>query len=296
MRLRYSRLLIGFLISASFIYSRPSFAQEWGSIREKNKGSVLYIEVVSQNRDGTNRHKSTATGFVGALKFPIEVINWDLGLDLAVFSLPDLQIWKPIEFGESNPVPAEAQLYVLGFPLNSDLDSGEGRLSNPRGPHGRWQTTLPLNYGNSGGPVFDIGGKVIGVAAGGYDEARSMTIVIPSDYLRPLRSLVAAALEPSSPNLKRFTFIKSVDDQQSAEVREVFCLPEGKKVVSFTPNILSKNGSDTQVISTTPVPDRPNCVNFKAYVAGKGVENYGPIVVGHKGRGWLSGYMAVYGN
>jgi hypothetical protein len=326
MNIHYGPLLVVLLSSASFI-GQPSFAQDWGPIREKNKDSVLYIEGTSQKRDGTNRQTFTATGFVGtdhagftvahavpaeatdtvvrysasagsryAQKFPIEVITRDDGLDLAVLSLPDVQSWKPIEFGESKPVPADARLYVLGFPLNSDLASGEGLLSNLRGPRGRWQTTLPLNYGNSGGPVFDIGGKVIGVAAGGYDDARLMTVVIPSDYLRPLRSLVSAALERKGPHFAWFPFAKSVDDQQATEVSEVFCLPEGKRVVSFTPTILSKSGQDTRLISTTSVPNRPNCIDFKAYVAGKGVERTGSIVVENKGRGWLSGYVAVYGN
>lgn len=328
MRIYHLRLLLGLVISASFACSRPSLAQDsWQLLRQKVKDSVIYLEVTKQNRDGTNREVFSSTGFIisdrGALtvahavpsatsdtivhynasvksrhahKFPFEVIMRDNQLDLALLAFPDVQIWSPIEFGESAPVPEDAELYVLGFPRDSDLASAFGRLSSRFGPGGYWQTTLPLDYGNSGGPVFDIGGKVIGIAAGGRDEAKAMTFVIPADYARPLRSLVRAALAPTKPNWTLFTFMKSVDHQQAADVDEVFCLPAGKKVVSFKPEILSKNGQDTRLVSAATVPGRPNCVDFKAYVAGNGVERYGSIVVDHKGRGWLSGYVAVYGN
>jgi Trypsin-like peptidase domain len=241
-------------------------------------------------------HYYASIGSRYAHKFPVEVIARDPGLDLAVLSFPEIQPWKPVEFGESLPVPPSAHLFVLGFPLNFDLSSGDGVLSNRRGPGGRWQTTLPLNYGDSGGPVFDIGGKVVGIAAGGFDSAKLITIVIPADYARPLRSMIrAAALKPSGPDWKIFTFMKSVEDQQAAELKENFCLPAGKRVVSFKPQILSRNGQETRLVSAKPDPNRPNCIELQGYVAGNGVERYGSIVVDHKGRGWLSGYVTVYG-
>ena len=323
----YSTFLLWVVVSASIVSSYPSSAQNWVPVREKAKDSTFYLEVTQQKRDGTGRQTFTATGFViseiGGLtvahavpepspdtiveyhasigsrhahKFPVEVIARDPALDLAVLAFPELQTWKPVEFGESLPVPADARLYVLGFPLNADLSSADGLLRNRRGPGGRWQTTLPLNYGNSGGPVFDIGGKVIGIAAGGFDQAQLMTIVIPADYARPLRSMVrAAALKSNEPGFAYFPFVKSVEDQQAAELAEEFCLPAGKRVVSFSPQILSQNGQNTRLLSAKTDPNRPNCIDFKAEVVGNGVEQYGSIVVGHKGRGWLSGYIKVYG-
>ena len=125
------------------------------------------------------------------ISFHLKWFGGMMRLISASIAFPDVKKLDVIEAGESKNVPADARLFVLGFPRLSDLASAEGLLSNHYGPKGKWQTTLPIDYGNSGGPVFDIGGRVIGIAAGGLDEARAMTYVIPFDYARPLRSMVA---------------------------------------------------------------------------------------------------------
>jgi hypothetical protein len=69
------------------------------------------------------------------------------------------------------------------------LSSGEGIVRNRFAKGGRFETSLPLNYGDSGSPVFDIAGCVVGMAEGGYDDANLITYMIPSDFLGPLVSL-----------------------------------------------------------------------------------------------------------
>ena len=196
---------------------------DWLEVRRKVRNSILFIEAVGRKNDGTKPPDvARSTGFVisdngfgmtvahavprttsdttvryyasvgsrYASKFPVEVIRRDEDLDLAILRLPKVQDWHLIGLGKSNDVPEDTRLYVLGFPRSSDLASAEGLLSSHFGPGGKWQTTLPLDYGNSGGPVFDARGRVIAVAAGGYDEARAITFVIPIDYAWPLYSSV----------------------------------------------------------------------------------------------------------
>ncbi|MGY4486088.1 hypothetical protein ACVWWR_005279 [Bradyrhizobium sp. LM3.2] len=71
---------------------------------------------------------------------------------------------KPVQ------APMGTTVYVLGFPLNQDLSLSGGLISN----HGsspptelRWQTDTVMNPGNSGGPVFESHGFLLGIAAGG---------------------------------------------------------------------------------------------------------------------------------
>jgi S1-C subfamily serine protease len=197
---------------------------DWLEVRRKAHNSMLFIEAVRQSNDGTKpldvvrstgfvisdkgygmtvahavpRATSDATvqltasvGSRYAPRFRVEVLRRDDDLDIALLRLPPkLQEWRLLGLGRSNDVPEDTRLYVLGFPRNSDLASAEGLLSSHFGPDGKWQTTLPLDYGNSGGPVFDVRGRVIAVAAGGYDQARAITFVIPIDYAWPLYSSV----------------------------------------------------------------------------------------------------------
>jgi S1-C subfamily serine protease len=239
------------------------------------------------------------------------VITRDDDLDLALLLLPNVQTWKPLEFVDrSASIPEDARLYSLGFPLASDLSSVEGLLSSHFGIGGKWQTTLPLNFGNSGGPVFDIGGRIVGVAAGGFDQAQNITYVIPADYLRALRSLLpttcsqqasptppaASAASASAHQIRQsFQFSVTVDHQDQRDINDIHCLPEGFIVSNVTPSISSINGNGTRLISANPVPGRPNCVALQAFVRGSGVDRLGGIIVNHRGRGWLSGQLLVDG-
>ncbi|MDP1908460.1 MAG: S1C family serine protease, partial [Hyphomicrobium sp.] len=53
-----------------------------------------------------------------------------------------------------------------------------------------WETTLPLNYGNSGGPVFNADLRVVAMAKGGIEGAQQRTIVVPVNLLTPLLMVV----------------------------------------------------------------------------------------------------------
>ena len=203
----------GFILALTLLTCLKSQAvssQDWGAIRENAAPAVVFIETIRRNTDGTNREVFTSTGFIftpdghvltvahavpeakpGQIveywgspktrhghKYKLSVVIRD-PLDVALLLLPPLT-WPAIEIS-GDSVRADTRLYVLGFPGNSDLASADGLLSNMRGELGRWQTTLPLNPGHSGGPVFDKTGRVVGIAAGGREFAQGVTFVIPSN-------------------------------------------------------------------------------------------------------------------
>lgn len=63
--------------------------------------------------------------------------------------------------------PMGTMVYVLGFPLNEDLGITSGLISSHSASGGRWRTENLITFGNSGGPVFDGRGSLIGVAVSG---------------------------------------------------------------------------------------------------------------------------------
>lgn len=315
--LKITVVIITILSSIIFYVGNPAKAQDWSKVRSKVARSILYIETVQQNRDGTNRTTITSSGFIISKsgygltvahavppqtndnqvryfatvrsryshKFPIEVVQRIDALDIALVQLPDgVEEWIPVEIGDSRTVPADARLYILGFPRTSDLSSAEDLLSN----HFGWQATLPLDYGNSGGPVFDIGGFVIGLAAGGFDDARAITFVIPERYTKPLRDIVQTAppsmfaaegdsgiIAGTTQIMKAFAFAFSADHQEQKKVQEDFCLPEGIKVGEVKPVVTSVAGKESKITSFFVVPDKPNCVRLQGEVAGNGVDKVG---------------------
>lgn len=327
-------------VAAQLGLSKSAGAQSDATqVYETGRQSVVFIETVLQNRDGTNKDKFHSTGFIVSEKghaitvahavpraadsqvaeyraslntrygpqLPIEVISRDENLDLALIIMPGLAQPKAVSIISSSKVPVGAGIYAIGFPFTSDVSLSQGVVSSLFGPGGRWQTTLPLNPGHSGAPIFDIGGRVVGIAWGGRELAQAITYVIPSDYLYSMLQLVSIPVHPTNPTQKPtapqpsakstekvtqdFPFSLTVDHEEQREFEQEFCFPIGTRVLSAATVVQSQNGNGTRIIFQGPSPARPNCVLLKTFVAGLGVDKIGSIIVNHRGRGWIGGVI-----
>lgn len=77
------------------------------------------------------------------------------------------------------------RVYTLGFP-REDIVFGEGSLSSASGFEGdttSYQISIPLNPGNSGGPLLDDKGSVIGVINGKQAGQEGAAFAVKTSYL-----------------------------------------------------------------------------------------------------------------
>ncbi len=90
----------------------------------------------------------------------------------------------PIDF--STEVSKQDKVYVLGFPFGMPFTITEGIVSNPKqlmeGRH-YVQTDAAVNPGNSGGPVVNNDGNLIGVTTAKFTNADNVGFAIPLDVL-----------------------------------------------------------------------------------------------------------------
>jgi S1-C subfamily serine protease len=102
-----------------------------------------------------------------------ELIGVDVGSDVAVIKVdPSAVILNPLPLGDSSKVTVGEAVVAIGNPLGYDFSitsgivSATGRsLQAPNGqtiPNGI-QTDAAINQGNSGGPLIDGNGRVIGI-------------------------------------------------------------------------------------------------------------------------------------
>lgn len=96
--------------------------------------------------------------------------------------------------------PMGTTVYVLGFPLNEDFGITSGLISSHSASGGRWRTENLITYGNSGGPVFNDKGLLIGVAVSGigsFEIGGEKRDVDGVNFIVPATALFESPLLPA---------------------------------------------------------------------------------------------------
>ena len=75
-----------------------------------------------------------------------------------------------------------ARAYVIGAPKSYDFSISDGLISQLRSVNGslQYQVSCPISPGNSGGPVLNQRGEVIGIAAWTKADAQNVSFAIPA--------------------------------------------------------------------------------------------------------------------
>lgn len=121
----------------------------------------------------------------------VELVLASKEYDLAILKIIDDSFSRSIHIPYSLGVDKcnlGERLFTLGFP-KEDIVYGEGYLSSRAGYYGdttSYQISLALNPGNSGGPLFNEKGKVIGVISGKQDEKEGVAFAIKSEYIHKM--------------------------------------------------------------------------------------------------------------
>jgi V8-like Glu-specific endopeptidase len=126
------------------------------------------------------------------------ILKSDEEADLAVLKCDDPNLPPGIDLGYSTDLVETTPVTSFGFPFGSDLAVGKndypnisvsiGHITALRREEGkilRIQLDASLNPGNSGGPVINNAGQVIGVVQSGIPGA-SLNFAIPVDNLRKM--------------------------------------------------------------------------------------------------------------
>jgi serine protease Do len=112
----------------------------------------------------------------------------DVVRDIAILKIKDASFKStgPIPYGISkSPAELAAPIFTLGYPKD-DIVYGEGYLSAKKGLNGdtlSCQIDIAANRGNSGSPILNKNGEVIGILNGRQENADRFTFAIHSKYI-----------------------------------------------------------------------------------------------------------------
>ena len=164
------------------------------------KGDILTNDHVVAGGSGIR------VGFSGGSTYPATVVGADAGSDLAVVRVhAPASALHPLAFDGSARVTPGDPVYAIGNPFGLDRTMTAGIVSatgrDIQAPDGLTipnsiQTDAPINHGNSGGPLLDANGRVVGVNAqiqgGTVDANVGVGFAIPSDTARSVADQLIA--------------------------------------------------------------------------------------------------------
>lgn len=192
--------------------------------------------IVTNNHVVTDGNNITIKGIDGNFSkdYSAKVILTDTNNDLAIIKIDDS------EFSGCGTIPYSIQskmidvgnsIFVLGYPLRAAMGD-EVKLTNGiissktgfKGDVSTYQISAPVQPGNSGGPMFDGKGNIVGIVNAKFERAENATYAIKTSYLfslieslsKPIKlpstnSLSGKSITEITNQIKNFTYIIEVN-------------------------------------------------------------------------------------
>jgi S1-C subfamily serine protease len=176
-------------------------AQGSGFVVDDN-GAILtnahVVTNVAESRNDVRGARAVYVEFADGERVSAEVVGWDLFSDVGVIRVsPDDHELDPVPLGNSSRVVVGEPVAAIGSPfgkqssLTVGVVSATGRsidsLTSGFAVANAIQIDAPINRGNSGGPLFDGNGRVIGINAqiqSTTGNAEGVGFAIPIDIAR----------------------------------------------------------------------------------------------------------------
>lgn len=119
-------------------------------------------------------------------RIPAKVIGWDEDLDLALLKSAEVSSHTFYPFQQGKTIKGQ-RVYAIGSPVglensvSSGIVSSTGRRILPRGE--AIQIDVPVNPGNSGGPLLDDGGNLVGIVFAGLSGYQGLNFALPVSWV-----------------------------------------------------------------------------------------------------------------
>jgi len=176
---------------------QPNQREEPEQRRARSSGSGFVISA-----DGyiiTNHHViDKADGLtvnLGGRRYTAEVKGDDPATDIALIKIEPEGPIPYLDLGDSNSLRVGDWVMVIGSPLQLEnsvsvgVVSAKGRAINITADSGLEkfiQTDAAINFGNSGGPLVDLAGRVVGIATAINFGAENIGFAVPVETLRQI--------------------------------------------------------------------------------------------------------------
>jgi serine protease Do len=211
-------------------------------------------------------------------KLKAEVVGKDSKIDVAVLRVKPEKPLKTVPFGDSDrmrvgdPVMAVGNPFGLGGTVTAGIVSARNR-NIESGPYDNYiQTDASINKGNSGGPLFDMQGEVIGINTAILSPSGGsigIGFATPSDTVAPIidqlrqfhevrRGWLGVRIQPVSDEIAeamglgapRGALVAGIDEKGPAAPAG---LKQGDVIVAFDGRDVHESRDLPKIVAATPV-------------------------------------------
>jgi len=210
-------------------------------------------------------------------EFSAKIIGRDPKTDLALIRIEADQPLKPLPFGDSDKLEVGDWVVAIGNPYGLDNTVTAGIVSSKyrnigAGPYDNFiQTDASINRGNSGGPLLNTAGEVVGIntaifsqSGGSIGIGFAIPVNIAKDLLPQLkkgkvvRGWLGVVIQKITPELKdklklndeKGALVAGVTDRSPAHEAGIKC---GDVIVSFDGKEIAEMKDLPYIVGSTPV-------------------------------------------
>lgn len=202
--------------------------------------------IVTANHVVADAQKVACKTGNGEIYDKVSLIARDERRDIAILKVAGFELSK-VDFAELSRVEPGQHVLVIGNPL--DLGNKDSKMTVTDGVVSGFrdfgwgyrilQISAPITPGNSGGPVVNDEGKVLGIASFKAVAGESLSFATPIDYVRGLLALPADAKplsswdSPAAENPFNSANVQSLTDYWKSSQGPMFYVKDTGKEVSI---------------------------------------------------------------
>ena len=170
-----------------------TFSAGTGFIISKDGYLITNAHVVTNLAKATNTqlkfniNEDIKANFKDKKTAECEIISVDIENDLAILKLDSDIPTKPLKLGSYSSVKTGQTVLAIGNSKGEGLSITEGIVSDRERKYDNTSNimvSVPVNQGNSGGPLFNLNNEVIGVITFGKKDAVAMNYAINIDDVK----------------------------------------------------------------------------------------------------------------
>lgn len=170
------------------------------SSKGENIGTGFFIDEIGTVVTNYHVIKGCSSAYIsisdGGKYDVLSVAGYSKELDIAILNTQK-KVTVPLPIRLESVITGE-KVYTIGSSLGLTSSFSDGMISaEDREINGikYIQTTAPISHGNSGGPLLDEYGKVIGITSAGFEEGQNLNLAIPVSYLNDINTDSPITLE-----------------------------------------------------------------------------------------------------